>query len=90
MYASTQYTLPPTIRVGSDRGIRDGWGENYKQVEVPGNFNRCGKAGHYVRDFPKWNTYWDSHPSGTEDTSTKVHLKKGDKPDVTLSYCSVC
>ena len=86
--ASTQATPPPPKGEGGrgDRGCRGG---NPKQVAVPGNCNRCGKAGRYVQDCPERNTYWDPPPDGTEDSYIKVHRKKGDKLYVTMSYCSV-
>ena len=34
--------------------------------------------------------YWDPPPDGTEDTATNFHCNRGDKLDVTMSYCSVC
>ena len=90
MSASTQATTPPTACRKSGRGGRGGWGGNTKQVAVPGNCYRCDKAGHYVRNCPKRNTHRYPPPDGNVDTSTKVHQKKGDKSDVTMSYCYVC
>ena len=34
--------------------------------------------------------YWDPLSSGTEDTATKVHHKKGYNSYGTMSYCYVC
>ena len=45
----TQATTPPTGQGGGGRGIRGDQGVNPKKVAVPGNFNRCGKAGHYLQ-----------------------------------------
>ena len=66
-----------------------GWSGNPKQVTVPGNYNCCGKAGHYVWDCTESNMYWDPPPDVTEDTATEDHRKKGAKSGVTMSYCSV-
>ena len=95
--ASNQSTPPPPVgrgdrggMGGGGRGSRGGRGGDPKQVELPSNCNRCGKSVHYVRDFPEKNTSWDPPSAGTKDTSTKVHRKKGDNSDVTMSYCSMC
>ena len=90
MSVSTQATPPPPGQGGGGRGNMGGQGGSHKKVAFTGNFNRCGKAVHYVRDCPDRNTYWDQTPAGTEDTDTKVRCKKGDKSDITMSYCSVC
>ena len=76
--ASIQDTPPPP-KVGIGRGGRGVRGGNPKQVSVPGNCNRCGKAGQYVQDCPERNTYWDPPPAGTEYAATKMHRKKGYK-----------
>ena len=88
--ASAQYNPPPPGWDGGGRGGRGGKTRNPKQVAVPGNCNRCGKAVHCVQDCPKLKTYWYLPPAGTEDNDTKLHCKKGDKSGVTISYCSVC
>ena len=72
----TQATPPPPGRGGNGRGGRIGRGGNPKKDVVPGNCNRCGKAGQYVRECTKRNTYWDPTTAGTKDTDTKVHHKQ--------------
>ena len=90
MSTCTRDTEPPPGKGGGGRGGMVGRGGHPKQVEVSGNCNCCGKAGYYVREFPKWNMYWDPTPNDTEDNSTKLHCKRGDKLDVTMSYFYVC
>ena len=85
----TQATPPPPGQCGDGRGFRGGCGGYPKQVLVRINCNRCGKAGHYVQDFTKPNTYWYLPPDGNEDTDTNVHCKKGAKSVFTMSYFSV-
>ena len=89
IYASTQATTPPP-KGDNGRVDRGGLGGNSNYVAVPVNCNCCGKEGPYVWDCSKRNTYWDPPPAGTVDAATKVHCKKGDKSDVTMSYLSVC
>ena len=57
MSASTQATIPPPVRGGGGRGSRVGQGGDTKQVSVPVNCNRYGKAGHNVRERPERKMY---------------------------------
>ena len=87
---STQANTPQfSDRGGQGGGGRGGRGGYPKQVAFPGNCNSCDNAGHYVRDCPERNTYWDPHPAGTEYTATKANHKKGSKLDVTMYYLFV-
>ena len=42
------------------------------------------------RTVPSGTRTGNHFSDGTHDTTNKVHRKKGDKSDVTMSYCSVC
>ena len=89
MSSSVQAT-PYTSKGGSGRGYRGVWGGNHKQAAAPNNCNHFGKAGHYVQDYSKRNTYWYPPPAGAEYTYNKVKRKKVAKSGVTMPFFSVC
>ena len=74
--SASAHATPSSPKGSGGRGGRGVGCGNTKQVSVLGDCNRCGKAGHYVRDRLERNTYWDLPPAVTKDTATKVHHNK--------------